>query len=110
MDNIETIKLIVYIISLTITILIMVFSMISKSKNKKLKDFAVRSLKVLDWCKDAVIFAETFINMSGEDKKKLAMEKVIETCIKNDVIVNQDEISEDIEKIIEISKKVNNKE
>ena len=110
MDNIETIKLIVYIISLTITVLIMVFSMISKSKNKKLKDFAVRSLKVLDWCKDAVIFAETFINMSGEDKKKLAMEKVIETCIKNDVIVNQDEISEDIEKIIEISKKVNNKE
>lgn len=110
MDNIETIKLIVYIISLTITVLIMVFSMISKSKNKKLKDFAVRSLKVLDWCKDAVIFAETFINMSGEDKKKLAMEKVIETCIKNDVIVNQNEISEDIEKIIEISKKVNNKE
>lgn len=110
MDNIETIKLIIYIISLTITVLIMVFSMISKSKNKKLKDFAVRSLKVLDWCKDAVIFAETFINMSGEDKKKLAMEKVIETCIKNDVIVNQDEISEDIEKIIEISKKVNNKE
>ena len=110
MDNIETIKLIVYIISLTITVLIMVFSMISKSKNKKLKDFAVRSLKVLDWCKDAVIFAETFINMSGEDKKKLAMEKVIETCIKNDIVVNQDEISEDIEKIIEISKKVNNKE
>lgn len=110
MEQIETVKLIVYIISLTVTVLIMVFSLLSKSKNKKLKDLAIRSLKVLDYCKDAVIFAETFINLSGEDKKKLAMEKVIEVCIKNDVIVNQDEISDDIEKIIEISKKVNNKE
>lgn len=110
MENIETIKLIVYIISLTITVLVMVFSLISKSKNKKMKDFAVRSLKVLDYCKDAVIVAEELFNLSGEEKKKLAMQRVIEMCIKNGIIVNENEISEDIEKIIEISKKVNNKE
>lgn len=110
MENIETIKLIVYIISLTITVLVMVFSLISKSKNKKMKDFAVRSLKVLDYCKDAVIVAEGLFNLSGEEKKKLAMQRVIEMCIKNGIIVNENEISEDIEKIIEISKKVNNKE
>ena len=105
--NYETITTICSLIGFVITLLCWIFSLIKKSKNSKAKKIAENALSVLNVCSQAIQVAEGFKNYTGEEKKAHAVCMVKEFCIENGIEINNDEISNDIENLITLSKNVN---
>ena len=108
--KLETIQLIVYLVSLALTLIGLLLTLLSRSKNVKLKKIASKSLEVLAFCQDAVELAEGLTNFTGEEKKEYAMTQVMKLCIRHGIEIDEEEISSDIERIIDISKKINKRE
>ena len=107
--ELEKIQLIVYIISLALTVVWLIFTIISRSKNKRLKKIAEGTLEIIGYCRDAVEVAEKFYSYSGNAKKEYAMSYVYDLCMKNGIAIDHEEISKQIENLISLSKKVNAK-
>ena len=108
--ELERIQLIVYIISLVLTVIWLIFTIISRSKNKKLKQIAETTLEIIGYCRDAVEVAEKFHSYSGSAKKEYAMTYVYDLCMKNGISIDQEMISKEIEKLVSFSRKVNTKD
>lgn len=104
----ETIISIISGIGASLSILGGVIALLSKSKSKKARTIAESMNKVYEFCKDAVILAEQFLNFTGKEKKEYATTLVKQCCIEEGIKINNEEISGDIEDIIKISKVVNN--
>ena len=108
--TLEDIKLIIYIISLALTVIWLIATIISKSKNKKCRKIAETTLEIIGYCRDAVEVAEKFTSYSGSAKKEYAMTYVTNLCMKYGIAIDQQEISNQIENLIALSKKVNAKD
>ena len=106
----ETIIAICSLIGTILSILGIFFSLLAKTKNKKARNIAERMLKVIDFSKDAVKMAEQFTNFTGKEKKEYAMTLVKQCCIECGIPINDEEISNNIEDVISISKSINFRE
>lgn len=105
----ETITTICALIGTLLSLLGVFFSLLAKSRNKKARTIAESMLEVLKYTKEAVKIAEEYTNFSGEEKKAFATTLVKQRCIEDGIKINEDEISTDIENIINISKTINSR-
>lgn len=109
--NNETLKIIVTLVSTllpllgTITTLVIKLSRSEKvKKNAKTLNFWLE--EVSKWVKEA----EKFLNYSGEEKKNFVENKVMQECLDKKMKYDKDKISEIIEKVVMLSKEVNQRE
>ena len=105
----ETITTMCALLGAVLSLMGFVLSQLAKSKNKKAKTIAESMLSVVNACSKAVEITEQYVNFTGEEKKAYAMTLVKEYCIDNGIKINVDEISNNIENIITLSKIVNAK-
>lgn len=103
----ETITTICALFGTLLSLLGVFFSLLAKSKNKKARTIAESMLDVIEFSKQAVKIAEQYTNFNGDEKKAYATMLIKQRCIEEGIKINDDEISTDIENIIDISKSIN---
>ena len=93
-------------LSLLITCIIFIVRLVKSIKDKK----RIQNCSFLD---DAVAplmeIAESFSNYSGEEKKQFVLTKVNQFAIENGLKYDADAITAKVEKLIDLSKKINAK-
>lgn len=76
-------------------------------KNKKLKKVLEKAEEVTKKIIPFIVEAEKFINYTGEEKKNYVMTKLNQYAISNNIKFNQEEASNKIEELVELTKQVN---
>ncbi len=76
-------------------------------KNNKLRKALVKSEEILNHLIPCVTEAENYIHFSGEEKKEYVMTKINQYAIDNNITFDERVISDKIEELINMSKKVN---
>lgn len=76
-------------------------------KNKKLKKILEKTEQITKEIIPCITEAETFINFTGEEKKKFVMTRLNQFAIDNQLKFDQEKISNRIEDLIKLTKKVN---
>lgn len=108
---IEIIKEIKEIIAITVPLIAGIIFLIAKvNKNVKLRTLAESILTIEKVINDYIFQAEELVSFSGNDKKEWVKTKVNQYCINNNILYSEEEVSNLIESIIDISKKVNKRE
>ena len=92
------------LLSIVGTILGFVISLAKAIKEKNLEK--VKNL-LQSAAQDAVRYAETVKGVSGETKKMIAMTRMNQAFIQNKVKFDESKASAEIEKVVELTKKVN---
>lgn len=104
----ENISWIAPLISVTLSLIASTVLLICRnSKNKRGEKAAKTALSIIDFAQKAVVAAEQFLNFSGPEKKAFAVTQIKEWCIDSKLNYSGEQISDAIEKVIEISKNVN---
>ncbi|QVK16928.1 hypothetical protein KHQ81_08445 [Mycoplasmatota bacterium] len=91
-------------LGLLITIITFILKFI---KNTKAKKAAQTLLKIRSAIFPFIEEAETFIHYTGKEKKAYVMTNITQLMINQKMNVNQDKISEIIEDLVSLTKKVN---
>ncbi len=78
-------------------------------KNKKLKNVLEKAEEVTKNIIPFIVEAEKFINYTGIEKKNYVMTRLNQYAIANDIKFDQEEISNKIEELVELTKQVNKK-
>jgi hypothetical protein len=107
----ETIELVIKIVPSVCTGIMAVLSLILAIKQGKYKNlFKGENAKhfVMDILREAMTVVENFANYTGEEKKEYVMTKVNQYCIENNIKYDAELTEENIEKMIDFSKGVNN--
>lgn len=106
--NSETWKIVITLLSTLIPLLGTITTLIIKltrsekvKKNAKTLNFWLE--QVSKWVKEA----EKFVNYSGEEKKSFVESKVSQDCVDNKMKYDKDKVSEIIEKVVMLTKEVN---
>lgn len=94
-------------LSIVGTILGFVISLVKAIKEKNLEK--IKNL-LQSTAQEAVRYAETVKGVSGETKKMIALTKMNQEFIKNKVKFDEKKASAEIEKIVDLTKNVNNAE
>ena len=105
----ETIMTLCALIGTLLSLLGLFFSLLAKSKNKKARTIAESMLEVIGYTREAVKIAEQYANFTGDEKKAYATTLIKQRCIEEGIKINDEEISNDIEHIISISKDINSR-
>lgn len=103
----EWLYLVAIICSSLLTVLGVVLTIFSKSKNSKV---AAASKKLLFLTNNARVFiaqAEQIANFTGVDKKEWVMTKLNQTAIENNITFDETSAGKIVEELIEFSNKVN---
>ena len=76
-------------------------------KSEKAKKVANSALKITEVLKDGIIEAEKFVNYTGAEKKEYVITKANQYAIKNNIDFNEEAVSEEIETLVDLTRKVN---
>ena len=109
--SMENIEKILAIISACLGIIITATGfLIPLVKNAKAKRTLEILNKISNEVKDFIVEAEQFVNYSGAEKKQYVMTRVNQLAIENKWKFDEEVVSEKIEEMITISKRVNQRE
>lgn len=107
----ENFELIVSLASTAAGLLIVCVSFLVKLINSiKKRKSQQNEVTLLDAVAPIVEIAETFTNYSGEEKKEYVLTKVNQFAIENGIKFDSTLVSNQIERLIELSKQVNKRE
>lgn len=97
-----------YIIMILIFFIVLILRFIIKfTKNNKLKNNLQTILSVISEIIPLIKEAETFINYSGEEKKKYVESRVLNYVNTNGLKIDENIISESIDDLVDFTKHVN---
>lgn len=103
----EIIDLIIFLVPLLISLLILSAKL---SKNRRLRKYSESIIEIEKIVNKYMVSAEGFSNYSGNDKLEWVKTKVNQFCIENDINYNEEAINEIIERLIILTKKINQRE
>lgn len=109
------------VIAVVSVVLLVISIILKKSGNKKLQEkgeelasvqatlskVSLSAKAILNYVLDYMAQAEENVNFTGADKKKWVVMQVKEACENAGIPLDQEELDENIEKLIEFSKQVN---
>ncbi|MDR0850849.1 MAG: hypothetical protein LBN07_05260 [Christensenellaceae bacterium] len=89
-------------------LLITVFTFIAKTvSNSKAKRVAEQAIKIGNAVLPFIKEAKKFTAYTGEEKKAYVMTKASQFALKNDIPFKEDQVSEKVEELVELTRKVN---
>ena len=103
----ENYKLVIVLCSAIIELGFIIVGYLANSKNKKVAKTSQGILNILGYAEEAVKLAEKYTHFGKDEKKAYAVMLVKNMCMENNVNFTEEQISNAIENVITISKKVN---
>ena len=105
MENLEYIfSLVGTVLSFLVALLTLVLKLMKVLKDKSITEDRE---KLVEKLLELVVEAEGMLDYSGKEKKAYVMEKVSEFASREDIEADLEFVSEEIEKLVELSKQVN---
>ena len=105
---IENLEIILSIAGTALGLLITTVTFLSKFlKSAKAKKIAENVIKISEAMIPYIEQAETFVNYSGAEKKEYVLTKANRFAIDNGIKFDAEAVSEKIEELVELTKKVN---
>ena len=108
MENLEYIfSLVGTVLSFLVALLTLVLKLMKVLKDKSITEDRE---KLVEKLLELVVEAEGMLDYSGKEKKAYVMEKVSEFASREDIEADLEFVSDEIEKLVELSKQVNARE
>ena len=108
MEKLEYIfSLVGTVLSFLVALLTLVLKLMKVLKDKSITEDRE---KLVEKLLELVVEAEGLLDYSGKEKKAYVMEKVSEFASREDIEADLEFVSEEIEKLVELSKQVNARE